>query len=204
MKSSIQIGNTYGKFTVIGRGFSETRRPVWVCRCVCGKEVLARDRKLLTKSYSERSCGCDLYGNHPLRAMWRTMWQRCTEQSCHKYKDYGARGISVCERWENFIDFVSDMGQKPPGTSIDRIDNDGNYEPGNCRWASSKIQSRNKRSSVLVSHGGKSQTLADWSDETGISYMALYLRIFRRKMDVAKALTMPQRRNTSFLKQELV
>ena len=82
---------------------------------------------------------------HPLYATWSTMRQRCFDRKHQAYRFYGKRGITICEQWNDFWQFVADMGPKPEGTSIDRIDNDGNYEPGNCRWATASQQQKNRR-----------------------------------------------------------
>lgn len=83
--------------------------------------------------------------HEPTYHSWINMRQRCTNSTCPKYKNYGARGIVVCQRWSNFINFLADMGERPPNTTLDRIDNDGNYELGNCRWGTPTQQARNQR-----------------------------------------------------------
>ena len=88
--------------------------------------------------------------NHPLYARWQNMRQRCTNPNHHNYRYYGARGISCCERWDDFHAFLEDMGECPDGYELDRIDNDGNYEPDNCRWASRRTQLLNRRISPKV------------------------------------------------------
>ena len=103
---------------------------------------------------------------HPLYTVWRSMIKRCYNQSENAWEMYGKRGITVCERWKNrtdgFFNFIKDMGERPPNTSIDRIDNNGNYEPGNCRWATKKQQQRNRRVNVFV-------------EVAGIKYLAIEL-----------------------------
>lgn len=108
---------------------------------------------------------------HPLYQTWRGMLYRCNDDRSLAFKYYGARGIRVCERWtRSFEDFVEDMGPKPSRAhTIDRINNDGDYEPGNCRWATQKQQSRNKRSNVWVEHDGRRMLSEDWAAELGIS-----------------------------------
>jgi hypothetical protein len=108
---------------------------------------------------------------------WSSMISRCSNPNDLCWPDYGMRGIIVCERWKTFENFFADMGKRPKGTSeggrslysLDRIDNDGNYEPGNCRWATSKEQNRNRRANVMLVLNGRTRTLAEWSDLLGVS-----------------------------------
>jgi hypothetical protein len=112
------------------------------------------------------------------------------------YKHYGGRGITICERWNSFVLFLADMGERPSGHTIDRIDNDGNYEPGNCRWATMAEQLRNTRRTVHLTHDGRTMCLEDWSRETGIHRGTIYSRL-QLGFTVAEALTLPttRRRN---------
>lgn len=148
-----EVGERYGKLTVIQRRGAAT--PV-VCRCDCGveKEVNAAD--LVHKI---RSCGhCTRWAageasphwrggvsTHPLYEAYQGMLARCHRPTHHKYPSYGGRGITVCDRWRDFASFHADMGDRPEGRTLDRINNDGNYEPGNCRWATAQQQRHNRR-----------------------------------------------------------
>ncbi len=105
------------------------------------------------------------------------MLTRCTNAISENYEKYGARGIRVCDRWLRFEGFLADMGERPPDTSIDRIDPNGHYEPGNCRWASMVEQENNKRSNVRINACGRSLTAAEWSRETGIGYQTIRKRL---------------------------
>jgi len=109
------------------------------------------------------------------------MISRCLNKKDSGYKNYGGRGIKVCDRWLNsFEEFLSDMGHAPsPKHSIDRIENDGNYEPGNCRWATWKAQSRNKRSNRFLMINGEAKCIAEWAEIYGIKYNILHRRISR-------------------------
>lgn len=109
---------------------------------------------------------------------WHLMRRRCEKAGSPGYENYGGRGIRVCERWRNFAEFYEDMGSPPgPGFSLDRVDNDGNYEPGNCRWATRAEQSRNTRVNRVITHAGKTQCLTDWARELGVTQSTLAERL---------------------------
>lgn len=166
----------------------------WNCACDCGQ------MKLVMGSHLSRgkivSCGClarELHTTHgatsavngddELRRMhraWIQMRQRCQNPRSHKYADYGGRGISVCDRWSDFANFVADMGRPPPGkATIDRIDNLGNYEPGNCRWASRAMQQRNRRNTRWVLINGEKVSFRDACDRLGQDHFLAQSRISR-------------------------
>jgi hypothetical protein len=122
------------------------------------------------------------------------MIQRCTNQNHPKWRRYGERGIKVCARWLLFANFFADMGARPsPDHSIDRKDNDGNYEPGNCRWATRKEQQRNLGTNVVITHDGRSQCLAAWAEELGVPMSSLRMRLCRGD-SVEHALNTPMRK----------
>lgn len=116
---------------------------------------------------------------------------RCLNPNEAGYKNYGGRGIYICERWNTFANFLADMGQRPDRHSIDRIDNNGPYAPENCRWAISKVQSRNKRNNFLITHNGQTKTLQEWAEITGIHYGTLRSRIIDSKWNTEKAFARP-------------
>ena len=135
--------------------------------------------------------------HHPLYVIWRGVIGRCCFEGNGAYKLYGARGIRVCDRWRHdFWAFVDDMGERPEGFSIERVDNDGDYEPGNCIWASRLDQCRNTRRTRLVTFNGRTQMLSEWSAEIGISQRTLRDRL--EVMSVEEALTQPNRRGKSW------
>jgi len=124
--------------------------------------------------------------------VWSGILSRCNTPSASGYENYGARGIGVCERWLKFENFLSDMGEKPSEMSIDRIDTNGNYEPGNCRWSSRKEQNRNKRGLRYLTYNARTQCLSAWAEEVGVNVSSLLNRI-KAGWTVSKALETPIR-----------
>ena len=181
-------GKTYGRLTVIRFDRTDQNsRAHWLCKCECGTEKTIQGWHL--RSGQIISCGCyhkertaRINGSHGMKntciyRVWRSMINRCRYANRAEWENYGGRGISVCERWEDFTNFLEDMGHPPEGMSIDRIDNDGNYEPGNCRWATRKQQNRNSRRALSISAFGKTQCLKAWADEYGLKYHSLRSRL---------------------------
>ena len=143
------IGEVFGALTVIEKIKIEHRNEwQWKCICLCGnnKIISSSHLKLASKTLNHR-CSRAFHGmsNSSTYKIWNGMHNRCYKPNTISYKYYGARGITICERWMVFENFLVDMGERPVGLSIDRIDNNGNYEPSNCRWATSKDQSLNTR-----------------------------------------------------------
>ena len=108
------------------------------------------------------------------------MIQRCTNPKNKQYADYGGRGITVCERWKDFCNFLADMGEAPAAAFLDRRDNSGNYEPDNCRWTTPVVSAENRRFAKLITWNGKTQCISQWAKELNIKYPTLYSRLYRR------------------------
>lgn len=161
----------------------------WNVKCDCGNEFVILGHRL--KNGSIKSCGCIRKKNTLLRNTthnltgtpsyytWSGMIQRCTNVKSKHYKDYGGRGITVCDKWLKFEGFFEDMGERPNGLTLDRKDNDGNYCKENCRWSTKEEQSNNSRSTRQITYNGKTQTLTEWSKELGIKRNVLNFRLFR-------------------------
>jgi hypothetical protein len=165
----ITVGQVFGRLTVLelthkppSPSRARVNKPgqrAARCLCVCGQETEARIYDLLRGNI--RSCGCLLQdvlrernrthghaargGKHPLYGTWQNMRNRCENPNVGEWKNYGGRGIAVCERWHKFENFLADVGERPNGMTLDRIDNDGDYEPGNVKWSSRPEQMRNRR-----------------------------------------------------------
>lgn len=194
-----RIGQKYGRLTVVGRGENYRGNASWVCRCECGssKRVVALGNDL--QRGKVKSCGCwnaEKIVRHgqsysPVYRVWLQMLQRCENSKDAAFIHYGARGISVCPAWHDFVSFMTDMGTRPKGYTIDRIDNDGNYEPGNCRWATTKQQLNNTRRNRMIELHGKRQTLSQWCDELGIRFQTLKSRIDNYGWTIERALSEP-------------
>jgi|SRR6185369_5252426 len=166
---------------------------VWLCDCG-NTSITALSR---VKNGYTKSCGCEIaaasranakHGMHGTieYSSWLAMRRRCMNSSDKDFKNYGARGISVCLAWmESFEQFFKDMGKRPAKHTIERIDVNGNYEPSNCRWATPKEQGRNKRNNVPIMFRGKRMFIADVAKELGISYGATWQRAKRGQLNDA-------------------
>lgn len=186
-------------------GLTTSKRPrsLWKCLCDCGREKLASTQSL--RAGQSRSCGCltreinaKIHTTHGLSSAaeyqcWANAIQRCTNAKSKDFHLYGGRGIAVCDRWLNsFENFIADMGPRPEDcNSLDRFPNqNGNYEPGNCRWATPAMQGVNTGRNVFYEHDGKRLCLSAWARETGIKRATLEGRI-RRGQSFAMAIGKP-------------
>lgn len=167
---------------------------MWHCRCDCGTAKTVRADHLRAGLIA--SCGCiraeinvarniarTKHGHaknwtcSPTYRTWQSMLTRCFNPNADNYDRYGDRGITVCDRWLMFENFLTDMGERPKGTTINRVANDGDYEPDNCRWATKMEQENNKTNNVILEAEGKRQTVMQWSREKGIYYHTLLKRV---------------------------
>lgn len=164
------IGNKIGRLFVKEFAYKKNRVYYYKCICDCGKECIKRSSYLLNnKLYPHKSCGCwhtEITVSRSIKhgmtksatfKAWLEIKQRCYNPLNSSYKNYGERGITVCDRWlHSFENFLADMGERPTSKhSIDRIDVNGNYEPSNCRWATNKEQCNNRRNNVTIEYKGK-------------------------------------------------
>lgn len=198
-------GQVFGRLTVLAPR-KVGRKYRWLCRCECGNETIVQRGALLGGTTA--SCGClatemliarsstHCMTRTPEHRTWAGMKSRCYNQHTHSFSDYGGRGITVCNRWrESFEAFYADMGPRPsPRHSLDRIDNDGNYEPGNCRWATRSEQQTNKRNNHRLELNGECLTIADWSRKLGFPKWLIRQRIVKQGWSVEAALLTPHSR----------
>ena len=131
--------------------------------------------------------------------VWQMMKQRCLNPNKPDFSYYGGRGIQVCERWMDYANFYEDMGEPPKGMQLDRIDNDKNYEPDNCKWVTRKQNCRNRRSNLLLTYKGKTQTAVEWSEELDIKASTIRLRKAKGKTDAEALGANPSQRSLSLL-----
>lgn len=175
-------GRVFGDLTVLGKvPTPTTMKQRWRCKCSCGNTITVRHDYLLHTNSPKTHCGCKRAGlptlEKPTYICWSAMLLRCTNEKHIAYKSYGGRGIKVCDAWkDSFEQFFQDMGKRPSKShTLDRIDPNGHYEPGNCRWATYKEQGRNKRETIMIPHpkSGVVMPAAAVAESLGVTYQAL-------------------------------
>lgn len=176
------VGQIFGRLEVISfEKIHNNRQCLWRCKCECGNEIILLGSTL--KNGITKSCGCLVrsqkgLSNTTTYNVWSTMIARCYNPKNSSFKNYGARGITVCDRWKSSIlNFIEDMGMHKKGTSIDRINNNGNYCKENCKWATCKEQARNTRSNHIIEGFGKKLSLAEWAERLNISQSTIRKRL---------------------------
>ena len=188
MPKLIDVTNqVFARLTIINRAPNRYSYVEWHCRCKCGNAITVRGSHLL--SGNTRSCGClqkDSVSTHgrsrtPEWKAWHSMRQRCTNPNNKKFKNYGGRNIIVCKQWSRFERFLADMGNRPSSKhSLDRRDNNGNYEPSNCRWATSVQQNRNRQLQYRNRSGtiGITREFGKWRAAIGVNGKRIHLGLF--------------------------
>ena len=195
-------GQKFGKLTVIERAENKGKNTRWLCLCECGNKTIVHAISL--RSGSTKSCGCyksiapklsnTKHGmsHTTTHKIWCDIKSRCFCLNDPAYKNYGGRGITMCDRWKNsFEAFYEDVSKLPhfneKGFTLDRIDNDGNYEPNNVRWVDRITQGNNKRNNRLISYNGETHTMAEWAKIKGLNYKTLSCRLYDG-WDISRAL----------------
>ena len=204
-------GQRFGRLTVVKRAVNtKNGKAQWVCKCDCGNYNVVQSYDL--RSGNTKSCGClnaerlkaGINVKHgmcytPLNNVWRAMKRRCYYKKDSRYESYGARGVTVCMEWLNdfqaFYDWAMANGYQE-GLSIDRIDVNGNYEPGNCRWATDKEQANNTRNNHFLTYNGETHTIAEWAEIVGMKRDTLKKRIYYG-WPIEKALTEPVKQSNA-------
>ncbi len=197
IRQPIEPGARYGRLVAIEKLPGQR----WLCRCDCGRDHSVYTGNL--KGGQVRSCGCARRaasgetGRRNARhgdwlsveyRTWGGMLARCRNPRNPSFENYGGRGVTVCERWLTYENFLADIGRRPEGRSLDRIDVNGNYEPNNCRWATLGEQAINRTDNRFIELDGERLTLAEWERRTGISGALISYRL-RHKWTVRAALT---------------
>ena len=197
-------GERFGKLVVVSRAANNRRgNAMWNCVCDCGNKSIASGQNL--RSGAVKSCGCTITEKNRERAKhgmsgtklyktWLNMRRRCTDKKSKSFKDYGGRGIYVCEEWKNdyksFYDWAIANGYIE-GLTIERINNDGPYSPDNCRWATRKEQSNNRRRCINIEYLGRTQNLTQWCNELNLDYKFIHCRMYERGMAFEDAIKEP-------------
>lgn len=201
-RTTTLVGQIYGYLTVFSYigVYANEKTSIWLCQCKCGTFLIVRRPAL--RSGHTKSCGClndevrqraKTHGqsHHPLYPMWKQMKQRCENPRNDSYARYGGRGIKVCGRWLKFENFLADMGKRPTSKhSIERRNNNKNYEPSNCYWATRAEQNSNTSYNRFLEYRGERLTLTQWANRIGISHSGIQKRL-KLGWSVEQILTTP-------------
>lgn len=200
------IGQKFGRWTVIQQANNIDKRTLWFCECECGVKNNIDTSSLI--SGNSRSCGClrnelrltkikhGMADKVPEYNVWQAMRRRCNNPKDAYYADYGGRGIYVCQRWNDFSNFLADMGSRPsPKHQLDRFpDNDGPYSPENCRWATASENTSHTRRNLYFVIGGERRCLMEWVRYFDLDYRIVHARI-RKGFSIERAITQPVRKS---------
>lgn len=202
MKVIDLVGEKVGFLEVISqqpsRASGKQKRPMWLCRCECGRYVEKFGEVLRRNKNNDFSCGCKWGENisksknrHGLshsseHNVWMLIKGRCNNINNKAYKNYGGRGIKICDRWlYSFEAFIEDMGMRPSNKhSIDRINNNGHYEPSNCRWTTKKEQNNNRRDNLIIEYNGNCLTLSECCDMYNLKYKTVYSNLRSKRKTI--------------------
>ncbi len=196
------VGKRFGRLVVIKwEGRSKYGRNYWLCECDCGELIVTGNDYLINKS--TKSCGClrkEKTTTHNLSytneyQIWLKIKDRCFNKTTKAYKWYGGRGITIWDKWKkDFKRFYKDIGKRPSlKYTLDRIDNDGNYEPSNCKWSTQREQNRNYSRNINITYNNKTQCIMEWSEELNIKYGTLRARLINYGWSIEKAFNTPVR-----------
>lgn len=181
------VGRVFNKWTVIEKGQNDKSRSItWLCKCECGSIKLLRQSRLLSGAMACQSCSNIKHNlsDHKLYHTWLHMRKRCNSITNKDYSNYGGRGIIICTRWDDFALFIEDMGDSyVEGLTLDRKDNNGNYEPDNCRWATRLEQNNNQRTTLQLEYNGNIYSESQLAKLIGVSRTTL-----RRKRLAGKSI----------------
>lgn len=190
-RREVRIGDRFGRLTVVEESCPRKGHRMWICQCDCGNTKVVYDTNLIRGK--SLSCGCRVkevnskHGDYKSRLyrVWAEMLHRCNTNNTQS-KNHGDRGIQVCEEWHDYEIFKAwalangyDETAKHGGCTIDRINNNGNYEPSNCRWITNKEQCRNKRTNRLLTYNGETHCVAEWGEILGINPATIHTRLRR-------------------------
>lgn len=193
-----KVGDRFGRLTL-----QTITRPMCWCICDCGTRKMFQKQHVV--SGHTKSCGCyrkdgdyrATHGHHrkgamsPTYQVWASMMTRCLNPNCQAYPLYGGRGITVCERWKKFENFIQDVGDRPTGLTIERRNNDGNYEPTNCYWATRVQQANNTRKNVIVTFRGETSTFSQMARKHGLDERSCFSRLYNLRWPMDKIFSTP-------------
>lgn len=217
MKYDDLTGKRFGKLVAMNRIYDPVKKiTLWECKCDCGNIAIVRANRL--KHGRTKSCGCLRKDSNVLLKTthgmsyshlyntWHSIKGRCYNKNYRNYHYYGARGISMCEEWKNSFEAFSEWSYSngyEEGLSIDRINNDGNYCPENCRWVSLEEQNNNRRVSINITYNGKTQNLAEWCRQLNIPYIRVWQRIVKYGYTFEEAINEPSHNRSGKSKKEI-